>query len=128
MYKSFRNKPIIKELYPKCNVVATWPCHVISLVIIPNNIALSPPIALTYYLVLDGSPFWYTKPHSSIVGNRLSYIALLRSLPAAIPPSSYCSFDSYLPTSRFVGTRPFFIRIRWDSEKSCDWWRPTEQN
>ena len=31
----------------------------------------------------------------------------------------------------FVGTRPFFFWIRWDSDhptKSCDWWRPTEQN
>ena len=57
----------------------------ISLVIIPNDILLSPPIALTYRLVPDGSSFRYTKPHSSIVGNRFSYIALLRSLPAAIP-------------------------------------------
>ena len=38
-----------------------------------------------HHLVSDGSPFRYTKPHSSIVGNRLSYIALLRSPPAAIP-------------------------------------------
>ena len=67
------------------NVVATWPRHVISLVIIPNNILLSPPIAYTYCLVPDGSPFRYTKPHSSIVGNWLSYIALLESPPAAIP-------------------------------------------
>ena len=79
----------LTELAPKkegnCNVMATWPCHVISLVIISNNIPLSLPIALTYRLVLDGSPFWYTKLHSSIVGNWLSYIALLRSPPAAIP-------------------------------------------
>ena len=68
-----------------CNVVATWPRHVISLVIILNDIPLSLPIALTYHFVLDGSPFWYTKPHSSIVGNWFSYIALLRSPPAAIP-------------------------------------------
>ena len=69
----------------RCNVVATWPRHVISLIIISNNIPLSPLIAFTYRLVPDGSLFWYTKPYSSIVGNRLSYIALLRSPPAAIP-------------------------------------------
>ena len=67
------------------NVMATWPRHVISLIIIFNNISLSPPIALTYCLIPDGSLFWYTKPHLSIVGNRPSYIALLRSPPAAIP-------------------------------------------
>ena len=82
----------------------------ISLVITSNDIPLSLLIALTYYLVPDGSPFRYTKSHLSIVGNRFSYIALLRSLPAAISPSSYCSFDFYSPTSRFVGTWPFFIR------------------
>ena len=32
-----------------CNVVATWPRHVISLVITLNDIPLSPPIALTYH-------------------------------------------------------------------------------
>ena len=85
-----------------CNIVATWPRYVISLVIIPNEIPLSPLIALTYCLVPDGSPFWYTKPHLSIVGNRLSYIALLGSAPAAIHPSSYCSFDSYSPTSSLL--------------------------
>ena len=113
----------------------------ISLVIISNNIPLSLPIALTYCLVLDGSPFWYTKPHSSIVGNRLSYIALLRSPPAAIPfvgkrTSRYPSiillqFQFLLTNIPFVGTRPFFFRIRWDLDhptKSCDWWRPTKQN
>ena len=94
----------------KCNVVATWPRHVISLVIIPNNIPLSPPIALAYCLVPDGSLFQYTKPHSTIVGNRLSYIALLGSPPAAIHPSSYCSFDSYLPTSRLLGLDLSFYR------------------
>ena len=46
--------------------------HVISLVITSNNILLSPPIALAYYLVLDGSPFWYTKPYLSIVEKRIS--------------------------------------------------------
>ena len=36
-----------------------------------NDISLSPPFALTYHLVSDGSIFQYTKPYSSIVGNRL---------------------------------------------------------
>ena len=69
----------------KCNVIAMWFCHVISLVIISNNIPLNLPIALTYRLVPDGSPFWYTKSHTSIVGNWFSYIALLKSPPATIP-------------------------------------------
>ena len=69
--------------------------HVISLVITSNDIPLSSPIALTYHLVPDGSLFRYTKPHSSIVGNRLFtshcwevhqlLSHLLRSSPAAIP-------------------------------------------
>ena len=107
--------------------------HVISLVIIPNNITLSPPIALTYCLVSDGSPFQYTKPHSSIVGNWLSYIALLRSPPAAIlfvgkrtsryPSVILLQFRFLLTNILFVRTRPFFFRIRWDLDhltKSCD--------
>ena len=135
----------LTELAPKkegnCNVVATWPCHVISLVIIPNDIPLSPPIALTYRLVPDGSLFWYTKPHSSIIGNRLSYIALFKSPAAAIPfvekrTSRYPSvillqFWFLLTNIPFVGTRTFFFWIRWDSDhptKFCDWWRPTKQN
>ena len=97
----------LTELAPKkesnCNVVAMWLHHVISLVIISNDILLSPLIALNHYLVSDSSPFRYTKPHSSIVGNWLSYIALLRSAPAAISPSSYCSFDSYSLTSHLLG-------------------------
>ena len=61
-----------------------WPHHVISLVIPSNNILLSPPIALTYCLVPDGSSFQYTKTYSSICWESASYIALLRSLPATI--------------------------------------------
>ena len=44
----------------------------ISLVITSNNIPLSLSIALAYHLVPDGSPFWYTKPHLSIVEKRTS--------------------------------------------------------
>ena len=95
------------ELAPKkednCNVVAMWPCYVISLVIISNDILVSPPIALAYCLVPNGSFFWYTKSYLSIVGNWLSYIALLGSPPAAIHPSSYWSFDSYSRTSHLLG-------------------------
>ena len=38
--------------------------HVILFVITLNDIPLNPPIAFTYHLVPDGSPFRYTKPHS----------------------------------------------------------------
>ena len=121
--------------------MATWPCHVISLVIMPNDILLSSLITLAYCLVPSGSPFWYIKPHLSIIWNWLSYIALLKSPPAAIPfvgkrTSCYSSiillqFRFLLTNIPFVGTRLFFSRIRWDSDhptKSCNWWMPTEQN
>ena len=58
--------------------------HVISFVIISNDIPLSPPITPTYHLIPIGLYSWYTKPYPSIVGNWLSYIALLRSGPAVI--------------------------------------------
>ena len=93
-----------------CNVVATWPHHVISLIILSNEIPLSLPIVLTY--CLDGSPFWYTKPHSSTVGNRPSYIALLKSPPAAIPFVGKHSFRH--PTIfPFVGKWPSLIWFCW---------------
>ena len=56
----------------------------ISLVIISNDIPLSPPIALTYHFVLDGLSFCYTKSHSFIIENQFSYIAFLRNALAAI--------------------------------------------
>ena len=46
--------------------------HVILLVITSNNIPPSPPIALAYHLVLDDSPFQYTKPYLSIIEKRTS--------------------------------------------------------
>ena len=73
---------VVKTNY---NVVATWPRHMISLVIISNNITLSPPIVLTYHLILNSSLFWYTKSYLSIVGNQFLYIALIKSALAAIP-------------------------------------------
>ena len=54
--------------------------HVISLVIISNNIPLSPPIALIYYFV----------PHDSLI----QYTS----------PSSYCSFEFLLTNISFVET------------------------
>ena len=109
----------------------------ISWVIIFNDIPPSPPIVLTYCLVPDSSPFWYIKPHSSIVGNRLSYIALLKSAPAAILFVEKRFFHH--PTAVLILTykypvcwdSTFFIRIRWDLDhpmKSCDWQRPIKQN
>ena len=75
------------ELAPKkegnCNIVAMWPRHMISLVIPSNDILLSPPIALIYRL--NGSLFWYTKPHSSIIRNRLPTLPCWEALPATIP-------------------------------------------
>ena len=117
--------------------MATWPRHVILLVITSNDIPLSPPIALTHYFVPDGLPFWYTKPYSSIVGNPLSYIALLRSAPAAIPfvgKHSLCHpIAVSIPTYQYpvCWDLTFFIRIRWDLDyptKSCNWQKLTKQN
>ena len=70
------------------NVVATWLCHVILLVIRSNNILLSPPIAFAYCFVPDNSTFWYTKPYSSIVENWF--------------PILYC-WKTYQPLFYFVG-------------------------
>ena len=93
--------------------MATWPRHVILFVVKSNDISLSPLIALTYCFAPDGSPFWYTKPHSFLVGNWFSTLHcwethkplshLLKSPPGAIPSLSYCSFDSYSPISRLLG-------------------------
>ena len=58
--------------------------HVILLVITSNNIPLSLSIVLTYYLVLNGSLFQYTKSHPSIFENWFSYIVLIKSALAVI--------------------------------------------
>ena len=46
---------MLKELILKkennCNIIAMWFYHVILLVIISNNIPLSPPIVLTYHFI-----------------------------------------------------------------------------
>ena len=59
--------------------------HVILLIIISNDILLSLPIALIYYLISDNSSFQYTKSYSSIVQNRFFFIVLLKH----ISPLSY---------------------------------------
>ena len=73
------------ELAPKkegnCNAVATK----ITWLHLSTNISLSPPIALTYHLIPNSSLFQYIKPHSSIIGNWLFYIALLRNASACYP-------------------------------------------
>ena len=91
-----------------CNVVATWPHHVISFIITLNDIPLSPPIALTYHFVPDGSPFWCTKPHSSICWKSTLLHHIAETLPAVIP-------TVILLSSHLLGMRPFLIGSRWGS-------------
>ena len=119
------------------NVVATWPRHMIPLVILTNNILLSSLIALTYHFVPDSSSFWYTKLYSSIIGNWHSYITLLRNVSAAILFIGKCSFCHLTIILIFTHSHP----ICWDltflhpdplgldhPTKSCNWQRPTKQN
>ena len=77
---------IIDWLY---NVVAMWPCYVISFVIIFNNIPLNPPIALTYHFVPNSLPFQYTKPYSSICWKLTLFHHIAETLPAVILLSSH---------------------------------------
>ena len=120
-----------------CNVMTIWPYCIISLVIISINIPLSPFNALTYHHFSDGSLFWYTKSHLSIVGNRLSYISLLKSVYATIwfvgKRSLYYPTAVLIPTPQYpvCWDSTFFIQIRWDLDhftKSCNWQKPTDQN
>ena len=83
-----------------CNIVVTWSRHVILLIIISNNILLSPPITLTYHLIYEDSFFWYIKSHSFIIGNWFSYIALLKNTSATILFIGKCSF--YYSTSILI--------------------------
>ena len=87
------------------NIVATWPRHVISLVISSNNIPLSPLISFAYHLLSDDSPFQFTKPYLSTIGNWLSYIALLESTPSII----LLQFQFLLTNIPFIGSWPFSI-------------------
>ena len=95
--------------------------HVILLIITSNDIPLSPPIALAYHLVPDGSSFWYTKLHPSIVEkctsrysiywktlHPLSYLLEFTSPPLLLlPPYDYWAvgYTSLLRIKPPVGTR-----------------------
>ena len=68
----------------ECNVVVTWPRHMISFVITSSKILLSSSITFTYHFIPNGTPFWYMKLHLSMIENRFTYIALLNSAPATI--------------------------------------------
>ena len=118
----------LTELAPKkkvnYNVVATWPCYVILLVIISNNIPLSLPIALIYHLVPDNSLFWYTKPHLSIVKSRISiwhYWEVhqpLSYLLGSIPSIILLQFWYLLTNILFVKMWPYLIGSCWGSRSS----------
>ena len=95
------------------NIVAKWLFHVISLVIPFNDISLSLPTALTY--CLDGSPFWYIKPHSSIIGNWLPTSYCWKALPAAIPFVGK-HFHRHPTIFPFVGKQPSLIWFRWGTK------------
>ena len=129
--------------------MATWPRHMISFVIISNDIPLSPLIAFTYHLIPICLHSRYTKPHLSIVGNRLSYIALLRSALAVIlfvgtrlsfPPSYDCwvselrwMWDHLAPTNYQSPVKAVVVASQWKSvllleatgllEVVKSWWR-----
>ena len=88
-----------------CNVVATWPCHMISLVITLNDISLSPPIALTYHFDPDSLPFQCTKPHSSICWESTLFHHIAETLPTVIP-------TVILLSSHLLGMQPSLIGSR----------------
>ena len=52
-----------------CNIVTTWPYHVILLVFISNNISLNLLIAFTYYHICIGLYSWDIKLYLSIMRN-----------------------------------------------------------
>ena len=87
--------------------MATWPCHVILLVITLNNILPSPPIALTYHFC-----FW----RLALSMHQTSFIYLLKIDFS----SSHCwnapSRLFYCPPIifPFVGKRPSLIQFRWE--------------
>ena len=86
------------ELAPKkegnCNVMATWPRHVISLVIISNNIPLSPPIHLFIALFLMAHLF-----------NTLNSIHLLLGIGFL---TLHC-WKAYQPLFHLLGSAPTII-------------------
>ena len=85
------------ELVPKkegnSNVVATWPRHVISLVITSNDIPLSSLIALT---ILFLTAYFF---------DILNHIHLLLEI---VLPTSHC-WEAYQPSSHLLGSAPASI-------------------
>ena len=81
------------------NVVAMWLCYVILLVIILNNISLNPPIALTYYFVLDGLFFQYTKSHLFICWELTLFYHIAETLLAVV--STVILLSSHLLGNNF---------------------------
>ena len=53
--------------------------YVILLVILSNNVLLSPPITFTYHFISISLYSWYIKFYLSIIKNWLFCIALLRN-------------------------------------------------
>ena len=91
-----------------------------------NNILLRLSIALIYHFVPNGLPFQYTKPHSSIIRNRLStshcweihqpLSHLLRGLLVAISFVGKRSlrYHYHHPTIfPFIGKQPSLIWFHW---------------
>ena len=92
---------------PECNVVATWPYHMILLVITLNNIPLSPPIALIYH---------FCSWRLAFLMHQTSFINLLEidslSSHRWNAPSHH---PYYHPTIfPFVGKRLSLIWFRWE--------------
>ena len=100
--------------------------HVISLVITSNDIPLSPTIALAYHFVSNGSPFWYTKPHPSIVEKRTSRYPICWE---ALHPSSYLlgftsppPFLLLLPYNYWTVSYTNLLRIKPSIGTRKAWW------
>ena len=105
-----------------CNAMATK----ITWLHLSTGIPLSLPIAFTYQLIPTGLHSQYIKPYLYIVGNRFSFIALLkRTSPLShcwearqpiIPIVILLQFQYLLTNILFVGMRPSLIGSRWGSK------------
>ena len=117
--------------------MATWPRHVISLVISTNDIPLNLSIVLTYHFLPDG--FFFDILNSIYLLLGIGFLIL--HYWEAYQPLSYLlgsafsvillQFQFLITNILFVGTQPFFIRICWDLDhptKSCNWEKLTKQN
>ena len=78
----------------------------ILLVITSKDILLNLSIVLIYHLISNGSSFKYIKPHLFIIGNRFSYIALLKNVSAR-----YLCYSIIFP---FVEIQFFLVKYYWD--------------